>query len=121
VGVTWTVVFSGRQLGTITSRSQGPPKGYGDIRTQAITTRVSDIPRIRIGAKAISYTGKPARSRPLLLVSAPNFRDPDAWKPATLSAAEKRPAIREFRPRAARSKSSSCGRVEVLQVMRRDG
>jgi hypothetical protein len=97
--VNWTVVFEGKQIGTITSRSPGQLHWYGDVGTQIITTKPKDIPRISEGASNFSYTGFRARTRPLLLVSARNFKDPDDWKPTTLSAAEKRRAIEDFRKR----------------------
>jgi hypothetical protein len=98
--VNWTVVFDGKQIGTITSRNPGPLDAYGDVGTQAITTKATSIPRINVGASNFCYTGGlRARTRPLVLVSRANFRDPDDWKPTTLSAAEKRLAIEDFRKR----------------------
>jgi hypothetical protein len=97
--VIWTVVFDGKRIGTITSRSPGKLDEYGDVGTQIITTKPTNIPRINEGASNFSYTHNRARTRPLLLVSAPNFKDPDDWKPTTLSAAERTLAIKEFRKR----------------------
>jgi hypothetical protein len=97
--VNWTVVFEGKQIGTITSKSPGQLHGYGDIGTQIITTNPTNIPGIANGASNFSYTGNRARTRPLLLVSAPNFKDPDDWMRTSLSAAEKRFAIEDFRKR----------------------
>jgi len=95
--VTWTVVFSGKSLGTIVSKNSGPPMGYGDVGTQAITTKPTGIPLIKTGASDFYYGDTKARTRTLLLVSAPNFKDPDRWKPTTLSLAEKKMAIENFR------------------------
>jgi hypothetical protein len=97
--VNWTVVFDGRKIGTIASKNPVQLHGYGDVGTQIITTNAANIPRISAGASNFSYTGNRARTRPLLLVSAPNFRDPDDWKPTTLSAPEKSLAIKDFRKR----------------------
>jgi hypothetical protein len=97
--VNWTVVFDGKQIGTITSKSPGRLQAYGDVGTQMITTKATSIPRISAGASSFSYTGFRARTRPLLLVSVPNFKDPDDWKPTTLSAPEKSLAIKDFRIR----------------------
>jgi hypothetical protein len=98
--VNWTVVFDGKQIGTIASRSAGQLHWYGDVGTQNITTNAAKIPRISTGAANFSYAGGlRARTRPLLLVSAPNFKDPDEWRPTTLSPAEKNLAIRDFRKR----------------------
>lgn len=52
--VNWTVVFSGKSLGTIASKNSGPPKGYGDIGTQTITTQPTDIPLVKTGASNFS-------------------------------------------------------------------
>jgi len=95
--VNWTVVFSGKNLGTIASQNSGPPKGYGDVGTQTITTKPTEIPQIKIGASDFFYGDSKVHTRPLLLVSALNFKDPDAWKPTTLSVAEKTLAVKEFR------------------------
>jgi hypothetical protein len=95
--VNWTVVFGGKNIGTITSKNSGPPMGYGDVGTQSITTKPMDIPLIKTGASNFYYGDSKVRTRPLLLVSAPNFTDPDGWKPTTLSLAEKQLVIRNFR------------------------
>jgi hypothetical protein len=95
--ITWTVVFNGRSLGSITSRNPEGLLGYGDIGTHIITTKEAGIPRITTGASEFQYALGKARTRPLLLISAPRFRDPDAWKPAVLTPAEKRLAVVAFR------------------------
>jgi hypothetical protein len=97
--VRWTVVFDGKRIGTIRSRSPGRLNEYGDVGTQIITTKATSIPRISAGASTFSYTGLKARTRPLVLVSSANFKDPDDWKPTTLSAAERSLAIKDFRKR----------------------
>lgn len=95
--VNWTVVFSGKQIGKLSSKDPGPYQAYGDIGTQIITTKTADIPQIRTTASDLWYSTYGARTRPLLLVSAPNFKDPDDWKPTTLTVNEKALAIRAFR------------------------
>jgi hypothetical protein len=97
--VNWTVVFNGKQIGAIASKSSGQLQWYGDVGTQIITTKAANIPRISTDASNFRYVTWRARTRPLLLVSAPNFKDPESWKPATLFAAEKSLAIKEFRKR----------------------
>ncbi len=97
--VSWTVVFDGKSLGTITSKNPGPPTSYGDVGTQTITTDHSRIPQITSRLADFSHFGNPAKSRPLVLVSVPHFQDPDDWKPTTLSDDEKRAAMRAFRNR----------------------
>lgn len=95
--VNWTVVFSGKNMGTIVSKNSGPPMGYGDVGTQTITTKLTDIPLIKTGVSDFYYGDSRVRTRPLLLVSAPNFKDPDGWKPTTLSLAEKQLVVKNFR------------------------
>jgi hypothetical protein len=96
-GVTWTVVFDGRSLGAITSGSARRFDYYGDIGTLNITTPPASIPHIDSGADAFRYIDRPAQTRPLVLVSAANYRDPEHWKPTQLTAAERPAAIRAFR------------------------
>jgi hypothetical protein len=96
--VHWTVVFDGRALGTITSKAV-PVGWYGDVGTQVITTKPTEIPRIAAGISDFSYSDQKVLSRPLILVSAPNFKDPEGWKPTVLSVDEKTLAIKEFRRR----------------------
>ena len=89
------MVNFGRRLHPLPGQNCTPV--YSDVGTQAITTEPTDIPQVKIGASDFYYGDSRVHARPLLLVSAPNFKDPDGWKPTTLSAAEKRMAIREFR------------------------
>jgi hypothetical protein len=112
--VNWTVVFSGKSLGTIASKNSGPPKGYGDIGTQSITTQPTDIPLVKTGASNFYYGDSRARTRPLLLVSAANFKDPDGWKPTTLSPAETKLAVRNFRKKF--PKMEQCKEPEELPI-----
>lgn len=96
--VKWTVVFDGKQIGSLQSRaSHHPAHSGGDIGIEAIETDPASIPRVSVGTPGFDYTDNPARSRPLLLVSAPHFGDPDHWKPTKLSASERRIAIEHFR------------------------
>jgi hypothetical protein len=97
--VDWTVVFNGKKIGAITSKNPGPIHGYGDLGTQPVTTAAKLIPQIYAGASDFSHLDNPAKTRPLLVVSAPNFKDPDKWKPTSLSIVEKQLAVREFRHR----------------------
>ncbi len=95
--VSWTVVFDGKKIGTITSKNPGSPSSYGDIGTQTITTDHAHIPQITTRVEDFSHFGNPAKSRPLVLVSVPHFKDPDGWKPSALSETEKKLAIKNFR------------------------
>lgn len=81
--VIWSVVSGGKKIGVIASKNPGPPNSHGDVGTQTITTERARIPR----------------PGPLVLVSLPNFKDPEEWKPTTLSEGEKKSAISNFRNR----------------------
>ncbi len=95
--VDWTVVFDGKSIGHISSRNPGPLHWYADVGTQIITTKPAAVPAISVGASDFAYTTGWAKTRPLLLVSEPNFRDPEHWKPTTLSVAERRLAVQALR------------------------
>jgi hypothetical protein len=97
--VHWTVALHGKRIGTIESKNPGAPSAYGDVGTQTITTDRSLIPKISSGAADFSHFDNPANTRPLILVSANNFKDPDGWKSTTLSEVEKKEAIKNFRNR----------------------
>jgi hypothetical protein len=95
--VDWTVVFDGESVGHISSRNPGPLHWYADIGTQIITTNPADVPTISVGASDFAYTSGSAKTRPLLLVSEPNFRDPEHWKPTMLSVTERQLAVQALR------------------------
>ena len=96
--VKWTVIFDGRQIGSIQSRgSLHPAYLGGDVGIEAITTNPASIPKVGLDSSSFDYTGNKAKTRPLLLVSTPHFEDPDHWKPTTLSADERRNAMESFR------------------------
>jgi hypothetical protein len=95
--MTWTVVFDGRSLGTITSATKSS-SAYGDVNTQVLTAAPADRIFVKKGAAEFSSTGDvPVKSRPLILVSEPHFRDPEGWKPTKLSFDEKNLAVNAFR------------------------
>jgi hypothetical protein len=95
--MTWTVVFDGSALGTINS-STIASSAYGDINTQALTAVPADKILVRRGAADFSYTGDaPPNSRPLVVVSQPNFSDPEGWKRGVLSPGERQLAVKAFR------------------------
>ncbi|MGO9802169.1 MAG: hypothetical protein ACLPTM_04930 [Steroidobacteraceae bacterium] len=95
--ITWTVVFDGRALGTITSSTKAS-LAYGDVNTQALAAVPANKILVREGAAGFSYTGDVrTNSRPLVVVSQRNFKDPEGWKPAALSPGEKQLAVKAFR------------------------
>lgn len=93
----WTVVFDGKSIGNITSQSPEPLPSYGDIGIQKITSDPKQNPHISTGASSFIYSPGKVRTRPVLLVTAPNFKDPDGWNLSTLTANEKATVVNEFR------------------------
>lgn len=95
----WVVIFDGRELGEIASKNLSPYQTYGDFGLQEITTPETAIPKVATDAGDFTYIsgGNQARTRPLLVLSAHNYKDPEKWKRTTLKDAERRVAIDEFR------------------------
>jgi hypothetical protein len=91
-------VFDGKRLGTLQSRVGSDfDNRSGDHGIEPISSDPQAVPHIIAGTSDFDFTGNKAKSRPLLLVSRPNFHDPDRWKPTTLSPTEKALAIAAFR------------------------
>jgi hypothetical protein len=107
----WTVVFGGRTLGSVSSHENPPMLFVGDLGIESITTGESHIPHVRVGASDFNYSLYKSRSRPLLLVSAPNYTDPDHWKPDQITAEERQLVISELRKRA--PTTSRCDQAET--------
>ena len=95
--VTWAVIYDGRKLGTIISKKTNEFYASGDVNIQVITTKPTDVPTVKSGAKNFSYTSVVPKTRPLVLASAPYFRDPEGWQSTVLSPAERQLAIKVFR------------------------
>ena len=94
----WTVVFDGRQLGTLHSSAATRPGTSGPaFGIEPITTEPAAIAHIKVGAANFDYSLNRSRNRPLLLSSATRFEDPDHWKPTDLSPLERNLAIAGFR------------------------
>ena len=80
--VEWTVAFDGKNIGQVESQSDSDSL----TAVQTILTPASAIPTI--GAPSQEFAGLmemgPGKARrPLVVVSGPNFRDPDGWKRVT--------------------------------------
>lgn len=97
--VKWFVVFDGRELGQIASKDLSPYQSYGDFGLQEITSPESAIPKIAADAGDFTYISgvNHARTRPLLVVSTDNYKDPEKWKRTNLTDQEHKIAIDEFR------------------------
>jgi len=83
--MTWTVAFDGKNLGKVESEPLSPPKANsertpGPRDSQRILTAADGIPVVgKPDGRFAGSSGLPVR-RPLVVVSQPNFRDPDQWK-----------------------------------------
>jgi hypothetical protein len=98
--VTWTVAFDGRNLGTVRSIDPGisPKDAWKYSREWRLT--VQPVPRPPVVSNAKGGFGgwcESAASRPLVLVSAANFEDPDRWKPFRPTSAVRDRLSTEFR------------------------
>ena len=86
----WTVAFDGRRLGAIQTEDPKLPTGGTDresnynARIQRIVTPAERIPNVGKPAARFAPMGEwqgPSKARrPLVVVSRPNFSDPDGWK-----------------------------------------
>lgn len=108
----WTIVFDGRSLGQVESQAQS---AVGLTPFQQILTAATAVPTV--GSPSFQFGGlnaDPTKTRrPLIVVSKPNFQDPDGWKRTTLSAeivALVRTAFRRDFPHVDRCKDE-----EILQ------
>ncbi|HEX2327868.1 MAG TPA: hypothetical protein VHN74_04025 [Candidatus Angelobacter sp.] len=84
--ITWTIAFDGRNLGKITANTDNNASVYSPGKLQTI---VSTTPVPTVGERSRDFSGQLEVEvlRPLVAVSAPNFSDPERWKPATFSPA----------------------------------
>ena len=93
--VKWTVAFDGKNLGEVeTKPSPAPEVTVNPNPIEASSTYAHAIHAIVTPANKVPTIGKPAYKfsgafggtvrRPLVVVSKPNFVDPDQWKPATV-------------------------------------
>ena len=95
--VKWTVVFDGKKLGNIESKKTSKDlPWYSWVGLQKIVSN-GVVPQTKIGADNFYYDEGSSKSRPLILTSAPNFSDPDGWKPSKPTPNEEKSAIAEFR------------------------
>jgi hypothetical protein len=103
--VTWNIALSGRGLGQVTGQTPKAFATYADIGLQEIISK-SLVPSV--GQRSEEYRGFTQSSvlRPLIANSQPFFKDPDAWKPARVTAENLRALRLQFRRRF--PKVSSC-------------
>jgi hypothetical protein len=79
--VTWTIAFSGRNLGHVTAETYKTYDTYAEVGVQKI---ISSGPIPTIGPRSYRYGGETMAQdvfRPLVAISQPNVADPDDWHP----------------------------------------
>lgn len=107
--MSWTIAFDGRNLGQVESRSDSEGT-FHLTPVHRILTVASAVPKVGSPSQAfagIMGNGPTKFRRPLVVVSQPNFRDPDGWKRAKLTgetAASLRKAFRREYPHVDRCK-----------------
>jgi hypothetical protein len=96
--MTWTIAFDGKNLGKVTSRTPTAYGFYSEVGLQNITS-TGPIPTLgKKSAEFGGFSGEPV-SRPLIANSQPYFKDPEGWKPVTLSTTVVAALHQEFRKR----------------------
>jgi hypothetical protein len=128
--MTWTVAFDGRNIGRVKGQAEPTDHNAKDTSFGSSTDRsigyLTLVQRIVTPINAIPSVGSPSElyapmgvgptkgRRPLVVVSAPNFSDPDGWKhipqpPAEIAALVRAAFRREF-PHVVR-----CKEEEIVQ------
>jgi hypothetical protein len=83
--ITWTVAFDGKNLGQVESEPLLPSqarldKVAGPSSTHSILTPADKIPAVGKAEGKFNGNFETVVRRPLVVVSRPNFNDPDGWK-----------------------------------------
>jgi hypothetical protein len=110
IQLNWTITFDGRKVGNVTSRTPTDFAWYGSIDQQEITGK-DPVPTV--GAKSPELNA--SLYRPLIANSKPYFKDPDAWKLATLpptATAVLKQAFRKKFPNLCRSSKADDSKLE---------
>jgi len=99
----WIIAFDGRSLGRVQSvnRAAGGEQ-WADVQDVA---NLAALPQIGKPSRRFGQSLSETVRRPLVVVSEPNFEDPDRWKPASLPptlVAKVRDAFRKAFPNARR-------------------
>jgi hypothetical protein len=98
--VTWTVAFDGRNLGPVRSIDPGFSTKYAWTYSRDRHLTLQPTPRAPVVSNPKGGFGGwcgSETSRPLVLVSAANFEDPDRWKPFHPTSAERDRLVASFR------------------------
>ena len=98
---TWTIAFDARPLGEVKSRIPAEIETYSRVGQQQILPNAypKKFPVPTVGVRTKEFAGfmDDPVYRPLVAISAPNFKDPDLWKPTTNDAAPTALVRAEFR------------------------
>jgi hypothetical protein len=105
--VKWTVAFDGKNLGAVASEPRGAPEVTVQPNPVESSGYPHEVHKILTAANRVPSIGQPAGKfsgafgglvrRPLVVVSMPNFNDPDQWKRSTLPAELTQPVYEGFR------------------------
>jgi hypothetical protein len=76
---TFTIAFDGKNLGSVSSRPR-KWRGPADIATQSVVRPGTSLPAIGHPSKQFGGMQGVVVRRPLVVVSQPNYTDPDVWK-----------------------------------------
>lgn len=106
----WTVAFDGRDLGSLrsiglVSGTRPPARLTQDDHVYPLAAG-QPLPEIRNKGRAFFGWCQPPTFRPMVLVSGPNFADPDKWKPFQPETAYRTRVFNDFR--AALGKVMTC-------------
>lgn len=93
--VSWTVALDGKKLGAVDSHSL-EVRLYKDVGVHELMPE-SKVPTVRDTAKAFVTWMGASPYRPLVVISQPNYADPDRWKPFRPAAALGKQARAAFR------------------------
>ena len=94
--VTWTVIYNGRTIGMVDAETPAAFDSYSHTGLQAILPE-DRVPTV--GERSLEWAGfldQPVY-RPLVTVSAPEWRDPDDWKQTAISEQMRSALRRAFR------------------------
>jgi hypothetical protein len=108
--VNWTVAFDGRDAGRVVSRTPQSFDFYSTVGQQEIVGSTAPPAIGKPSAEFAGFLGEPVY-RPLVAVSAPNYRDPENWKPAQLATDTTAALRKAFRKRF--PKVTNCTRQDI--------
>jgi hypothetical protein len=119
----WTIAFDGKNLGSVTLKDSAPdsPKVTdGFYKRDKRYVPVGKIPRVSNPRKLFEgWCGAPL-ARPLVLVSAPNFADPAAWKRFSPGLEYKQKLSGALRSALEKTGAISCGGGDGAAPRRRE-